>query len=79
MSASGDLLRDASVQLSDGRLLAFAEWGDPAGRPVLLCLRRRLWKALIVFGDRRVVFDSAGYAGRMDPETPADWVRSISE
>jgi hypothetical protein len=37
MSASGDLLRDASVQLSDGRLLPFAEWGDPAGRPVLLC------------------------------------------
>ena len=27
---------DSSVRLPDGRALAYAEWGDPAGRPVLL-------------------------------------------
>src|SRR5476649_1144614 len=25
-----------SVTLRDGRLLAYAEWGDPAGRPVVM-------------------------------------------
>jgi len=29
-------LRDSSIHLPDGRLLAFAEWGDPKGRPVFL-------------------------------------------
>jgi len=29
-------LRDSSIHLPDGRLLAFAEWGDPNGRPVFL-------------------------------------------
>src|SRR4051794_41914942 len=29
--------REGSVRLPDGRTLAFAEWGDPDGRPVLGC------------------------------------------
>ena len=28
-------VRDGSVRLADGRRMAFAEWGDPAGRPVV--------------------------------------------
>jgi pimeloyl-ACP methyl ester carboxylesterase len=27
---------EGAIRLADGRALAYAEWGDPAGRPVLL-------------------------------------------
>src|SRR3954447_21911735 len=29
--------REGSVALPDGRTMAYAEWGDPGGRPVLGC------------------------------------------
>ncbi|MGX5657310.1 alpha/beta fold hydrolase, partial [Geodermatophilus nigrescens] len=34
---SADGPREGRLQLRDGRTLAYAEWGDPAGRPVLGC------------------------------------------
>lgn len=30
------MLRDSTITLADGRQLAYAEWGDPDGKPVLL-------------------------------------------
>src|SRR5262249_53328064 len=30
-----DVLKDSSIRLPDGRMIAYAEWGDPEGRPVL--------------------------------------------
>jgi pimeloyl-ACP methyl ester carboxylesterase len=30
-------MNDSTMSLTDGRALAFAEWGDPQGRPVLYC------------------------------------------
>jgi hypothetical protein len=31
----GAVLSDGTIALSDGRLIAWTEWGDPAGKPVL--------------------------------------------
>ncbi len=64
---------DSVVALHDGRALAYAEWGDPAGRPVvllhggpgsrLLCPDE---DATVAAGVRLVTIDRPGY-GRSDP------------
>lgn len=64
---------DGMVTLHDGRALAFAEWGDPAGRPVvlfhgtpgsrLLCPDEGATRTL---GIRLITMDRPGY-GRSDP------------
>ena len=70
-------LRDTTCQLRDGRRLAFAEWGQPRGRPVLAfhgAPGSRLWcpddfdpgKTTSECGVRLVTVDRPGY-GRSDP------------
>ncbi len=64
---------DSTVTLRDGRSLAWAEWGDPAGRPVvlfhggpgsrLLCPDE---DATVSAGVRLITIDRPGY-GRSDP------------
>ena len=64
---------DSVVKLHDGRALAYAEWGDPVGRPVvllhggpgsrLLCPDE---DATVSAGVRLVTVDRPGY-GRSDP------------
>jgi pimeloyl-ACP methyl ester carboxylesterase len=66
---------DSTVKLRAGRALAYAEWGDPAGRPVvlflgtpggsrLLCPDADATEALAV---RLITIDRPGY-GRSDPD-----------
>ena len=65
---------DHLVKLNDGRSLAYAEWGDPDGRPVvlfsgtpssrLLCPDADATEAL---GVRLITVDRPGY-GRPDPD-----------
>src|SRR6266496_459059 len=79
---------DRTVKLSDGRSLAFAEWGDLEGRPVflfhgrpgsrLLCPDEDATKAA---GVRLVTVDRPGY-GRSDPRpgrTLLDWGGDVEE
>jgi len=82
-------LREGTVRLSDGRALAYAEWGDPAGTPVLHFhgipgsrLERhtddRIYARL---GIRYVTMDRPGY-GRSDPSpgrTFVDWGADVAE
>jgi pimeloyl-ACP methyl ester carboxylesterase len=65
---------DSAVRLRDGRSLACAEWGDPAGRPVVLFLGTpgsRLCcpdaDATEALGVRLITLDRPGY-GRSDPD-----------
>jgi pimeloyl-ACP methyl ester carboxylesterase len=65
---------DSVVRLRDGRSLACAEWGDPAGRPVVLFLGTpgsRLCcpdaDATEALGVRLITLDRPGY-GRSDPD-----------
>jgi len=83
------LLGEGTVRLSDGRVLAYAEWGDPSGLPVLHFhgtpgsrLERhvddRLYERL---GVRYVTIDRPGY-GRSDPRpgrTFMDWASDVRE
>ena len=65
---------DSVVRLGDGRAVAYAEWGDPRGRPVvlfhgtpgsrLLCPDADATESL---GVRLITIDRAGY-GRSDPD-----------
>jgi pimeloyl-ACP methyl ester carboxylesterase len=64
---------DRTISLRDGRQLAYAEWGDPLGRPVVLLHGRpgsRLFcpdeEATNAAGVRLVTIDRPGY-GRSDP------------
>ena len=58
-----------TVDLPDGRTLAYAEWGDPSGRPVIVChgtpgcrLNRHPNQELVrSTGARVIAFDRAGY------------------
>ncbi|MGY1710870.1 alpha/beta fold hydrolase [Geodermatophilus sp. SYSU D00758] len=68
--------REGSVRLRDGRTLAYAEWGDPDGRPVLGChgspssrLEHHVEDpdAYRRWGVRLVVPDRPGF-GRSDPQ-----------
>ncbi|WP_448628307.1 alpha/beta fold hydrolase [Geodermatophilus sp. URMC 64] len=82
--------REGTISLRDGRTLAYAEWGDPSGRPVLGChgspssrLERhvedvedyRRW------GVRLIVPDRPGF-GRSDPQPGRrvlDWPADVRE
>ncbi|MGQ0804956.1 MAG: alpha/beta fold hydrolase [Actinomycetota bacterium] len=77
--------RDGSARLSDGRRLSYAEWGDPAGRPVLLLHGSpgsRLFHpdadATATAGVRLITYDRPGCGGsdrregRELLDTPAD-------
>jgi pimeloyl-ACP methyl ester carboxylesterase len=79
---------DRTVTLRDGRSLAFAEWGDPDGRPLLflhgrpgsrlLCPNEQATKDA---GVRLITVDRPGY-GRSDPRpgrTLLDWAGDIEE
>jgi pimeloyl-ACP methyl ester carboxylesterase len=63
------------VTLRDGRALAYAEWGDPAGRPVVLFLGTPGGSRLLcpdadateALGVRLITIDRPGY-GRSDPD-----------
>ena len=68
--------REGSVRLPDGRAMAYAEWGDPAGRVVLGChgspssrLERHVEDPAdyLRWGVRLVVPDRPGF-GRSDPQ-----------
>jgi pimeloyl-ACP methyl ester carboxylesterase len=73
-SVSATPRRDGGVTLRDGRSLAFAEWGDLSGRPVvlfhgapgsrLLCPDE---DATVSAGVRLITIDRPGY-GRSDPD-----------
>jgi pimeloyl-ACP methyl ester carboxylesterase len=77
---------DRAIELADGRSLAFAEWGDPQGRPVLLFHGRPGSRLLCpdedttgTEGVRLVTIDRPGY-GRSDPRpgrTLLDWADDV--
>ncbi|HET7928752.1 MAG TPA: alpha/beta hydrolase [Actinomycetota bacterium] len=78
--------RDSSIHLPDGRLLAYAEWGDPDGRPVFLFHgmpgSRLFFPDPVVAAEARVraiTVDRPGI-GRSDPQPGhrvADWPRDV--
>jgi len=82
----GRPLRDSSTHLPDGRLLAYAEWGDPNGRPVFLF--HGMPGSRLFFPDpvgaaearvRAITVDRPGM-GRSDPQPGhrvADWPRDV--
>lgn len=87
MSRSRRSLRDETVRLSDGRRLAFAEWGDAYGSPVLYLHAvpgSRLWfdeQATASRGVRLITVDRPGY-GRSDPKEGATlltWVDDVEQ
>ena len=86
MPGAGDRL-EGSVRLPDGRTLAYAEWGDPDGRPVLGChgspssrLERhvedadayRRWGVRFIVPDRPGFGLSDPHPGRRIMDWPAD-------
>ncbi|WP_336027139.1 alpha/beta fold hydrolase [Geodermatophilus sp. FMUSA9-8] len=87
---SADGPREGRLQLRDGRTLAYAEWGDPAGRPVLGChgspssrLERHVEDpgAYRRWGIRLVVPDRPGF-GRSDPQPGrrvTDWPGDVAQ
>jgi pimeloyl-ACP methyl ester carboxylesterase len=82
--------REGSIRLRDGRTLAYAEWGDPDGRPVLGChgspssrLERHVEDADAYhrWGVRFVVPDRPGF-GRSDPHPGRrvlDWPDDVGQ
>lgn len=82
--------REGTLRLRDGRTLAYAEWGDPAGRPVLGChgspssrLERHVEdpEAYRRWGVRVVVPDRPGF-GRSDPQPGRrvlDWPDDVAQ
>jgi pimeloyl-ACP methyl ester carboxylesterase len=80
--------RNQSIRLPDGRQLGYAEYGDPAGRPIFLFhglpgsrLQRPLDEALAVAQRARIItIDRPGF-GRSDylpGRTLADWPRDVA-
>lgn len=79
-------LQDATVTLPDGRRLAFTEWGDPDGKPVLYfhgTPGSRLWcpdeASTAAAHVRLIVPDRPGF-GRSDPQegrTYSDWPKDV--
>ena len=77
---------DATIMLADGRALAYCEWGDPTGSPVLLVHggpgSRLLCPdedATVAAGVRLLTVDRPGYGGsapRPDP-TLLDWADDV--
>jgi pimeloyl-ACP methyl ester carboxylesterase len=83
------VLRDATLRLSDGRLLAYSEWGDPDGAPVfhfhgLPGSRLERWGGEAAYGSagiRLITVDRPGI-GRSDPKqhrTLLDWADDIEQ
>lgn len=73
MTVSAQPAHDASVELADGRRLAYAEWGPTGGRPILALYGTpgsRLFcpdiEATDAAGVRLIAIDRPGY-GRSDP------------
>ena len=87
---SADGPREGRLQLRDGRTMAYAEWGDPEGRPVLGChgspssrLERHVDDpgAYRRWGVRLIVPDRPGF-GRSDPQPGrrvTDWPDDVVE
>ncbi|MGR7026940.1 alpha/beta fold hydrolase [Geodermatophilus sp. URMC 62] len=85
---SADGPREGRLQLRDGRTMAYAEWGDPDGRPVLGChgspssrLERHVDDpgAYRRWGVRLIVPDRPGF-GRSDPQpgrSVTDWPADV--
>jgi pimeloyl-ACP methyl ester carboxylesterase len=77
------------IQLRDGRSLAFAEWGDPAGQPLFLFhgaygsrLERPLDEELTAFGGVRLLtVDRPGHgASDLHPRRQiSDWADDVGE
>ena len=88
--ASGAGPRESSIRLGDGRTLAYAEYGDPDGAPVLGChgspssrLERHVEDAEDYrrWGVRLIVPDRPGF-GRSDPQpgrTVMDWPGDVRQ
>ena len=88
MTATATPKLDRTIELRDGRTLAYSEWGDLRGRPVihhggrpgsrLLCPDEQATDAA---GVRLITIDRPGY-GLSDPRphrTYRDWVRDYVE
>lgn len=80
--------RLGQARLADGRLLGWAEWGPPAGTPVLLCSGSATsrWLGLPVdalgrLGIRLITVDrpGLGVSGAADGWTLLDWTLDIGE
>src|SRR5437868_969172 len=82
-------VREGTVHLADGRALAYAEWGDPSGTPVLhfhgipgsRLERHTDDRVYARLGVRYVTVDRPGY-GRSDPSpgrTFVDWGADVAE
>ena len=86
MKATARPRADATIMLADGRALAYCEWGDPTGSPVLLVHggpgSRLLCPdedATVAAGVRLLTVDRPGYGGsapRPDP-TLLDWADDV--
>jgi pimeloyl-ACP methyl ester carboxylesterase len=85
---TGEPIRDERVRLRDGRKLAYAEWGDSQGPPVLLfhgSPHSRLWcpdpEATQQAGVRLVAVDRPGFGGSdLQPgRRVTDWPRDVVE
>jgi pimeloyl-ACP methyl ester carboxylesterase len=82
--------REGEIRLRDGRRLAYAEWGDPDGRPVLGChgspssrLERHVEdpRTYCRWGVRLIVPDRPGF-GRSDPQPDRrvlDWPGDVEQ
>jgi pimeloyl-ACP methyl ester carboxylesterase len=87
-SVTANPAADGTVRMRDGRSLAYAEWGDQDGRP-LLFLHGRPGSRLLCpdedatkdAGVRLITVDRPGY-GRSDPRpgrTLLDWAQDVNE
>jgi pimeloyl-ACP methyl ester carboxylesterase len=86
--AGPPLSKEGTVQLRDGRALAYAEWGSSRGTPIFLFhgspgsrLFRPKEAATTSSGARLVTADRPGY-GRSDPHpgrTMLDWADDVAE
>lgn len=81
-------LKDHAIRLTDGRRLAYAEWGDPEGANVLFfhgTPHSRLWcpdeTATASSGVRLVTVDRPGIGGSdvLPRRTFADWPNDVQE
>src|SRR5687768_5099415 len=81
-------LADRTISLRDGRSLAYAEWGDPSGAPVVLLHgspSSRLFRPdegeTASAGVRLITVDRPGYGGSdFDPErTLLGWVDDLTQ
>ena len=79
---------DETVKLADGRMLAYCEWGNPEGVPVVFLHGSplsRLWRPDVAVtnaaGCRLITLDRAGY-GHSDPPSELSlrvWTDDVAE